>query len=212
VVQRRVNIFQWCRDHTMELPQLPMILQGVRFAWWRLALLMNECLVWIVIWWIAEEQIYKISSVNDILFISSALGKERLSFTKRFHSSIHSVFLTPSIVFEMNHWMNYHQRWNTLPWASEGGGGGPCPPGLLHYLQKQVVFSIPRGKNKISPLLAPSFRHPCTLREFLVVFKHIVTGAGYGRKQCESSACWEEPRLRVGAGKICQIPAFSKRV
>ena len=46
----------------------------------------------------------------------------------------------------------------TLNWERYGHGrrrGGLSPPWILKLLAKKVVFSISRGKNQISPLLAP---------------------------------------------------------
>ena len=59
------------------------------------------------------------------------------------------------------------------------GAGGPWPPWILKLLAKKVVFSLSRGRNQISPRLAPperilgksptglplekSFRRPCSL-------------------------------------------------
>jgi len=39
--------------------------------------------------------------------------------------------------------------------VGRGGRGRPWPPRILKLLAKKVVFSISRGKNQISPLLAP---------------------------------------------------------
>ena len=54
-----------------------VILQEIRSAWWQLALLMNECSVWMVASWIAEEQMKSVVSERPYSF-STVIWAEHL--------------------------------------------------------------------------------------------------------------------------------------
>jgi len=74
--------------------QVSVILQEIRSAWWQTELLMSECLVSMIMSWIAEEHIWKNSSVNDTLFFNSALRKKRWSLTRFYIFTLWCFFKT----------------------------------------------------------------------------------------------------------------------
>jgi len=58
-------------------------------------------------------------------------------------------------------WLGYLalRRLSCWPWASQGVTGRPWTPLIVKLLAKKFVFSIWRGKNQISPFLAPPGKH-----------------------------------------------------
>ena len=76
-----VEIFSSDSETTDWSFHVSVILQKIGSAWWQPVLLINECLVSMIMSWIAEEQLSESSSVNDILFFNSE--KEVLNLRKK---------------------------------------------------------------------------------------------------------------------------------
>jgi len=102
--------------------QPPVILQEIRSAWWQLALLANECLLWLCTAWKTEEQIwrarqwtkYSLSIVIWKLYVRSIKGSKNSDFSN------FSKFILKEITKKLSLELFLNPRWRhpKKPWPA----------------------------------------------------------------------------------------------
>ena len=88
--------------------QLSAILQEILSGWWQLALLANECLVWLGVSWIAKARIFVSEWHTRFQQYFFKLRNKRSRLTERFHNFAFKCILRAYVGLEMRNSINCH--------------------------------------------------------------------------------------------------------